>query len=71
MFDFVKCEEEPSVHKKVSGSAVNFLVLYVDDIFLIGNDILFSSVKASLMKEFTMKDLGEAYLYTRLQDIWR
>lgn len=40
MFDFVKCEEEPSVHKKVSGSAVNFLVLYVDDIFLIGNDIL-------------------------------
>ena len=27
------------VYKKISGSAIVFLVLYVDDILLIGNDI--------------------------------
>ena len=38
-FSFVKNKDEPCVYKKVSGSAVVFLVLYVDDILLIGNDI--------------------------------
>ena len=27
------------MYKKVSGSVVTFLVLYVDDILLIGNDV--------------------------------
>jgi Reverse transcriptase (RNA-dependent DNA polymerase) len=37
------------------------LVLYVDDILLIGNDILiFDSVKSSLSRIFSIKDLGEA-----------
>jgi hypothetical protein len=31
--------DEPYVYKKVSGSGVIFLILYVDDILLIGNDI--------------------------------
>ena len=38
-----------------------FLVLYVDDILLIGNNVkMLSSVKAWLFKQFDMKDLGEA-----------
>ncbi|WVZ93414.1 hypothetical protein U9M48_039394 [Paspalum notatum var. saurae] len=53
--------EEPCVYKKVSGSALVFLVLYVDDILLIGNDIpMLEAVKDSLRKSFSMKDLGEA-----------
>ena len=49
------------VYKKISGSAITFLVLYVDDILLIGNDVgMLSSVKAWLSKNFSMKDLGEA-----------
>ncbi|XP_020081861.1 uncharacterized protein LOC109705542 [Ananas comosus] len=56
-----KNEEEPCVYKKVSGRAVTFLVLYVDDVLLIGNDIpMLTSVKIWLSKEFFMKDLGEA-----------
>jgi len=39
MFDFVRCEEEPCVYKKVSGSTIVFLLLYVDDILLIRNYI--------------------------------
>ena len=38
-FGFIKNEDEPCVYKKVSGSAIVFLVLYVDDILLIENDI--------------------------------
>ena len=53
--------DEPCEHKKTSGSAVVFLVLYVDDILLIGNDVsLLQSVKILLSKNFSMKDLGEA-----------
>lgn len=60
-FDFSQNPDEPCVYKKVSGSAVVFLVLYVDDILLIGNDIsVLQSVKIWLSKTFSMKDLGEA-----------
>ena len=45
----------------MSGSSVAFLILYVDDILLIGNDIKFlDSTKGYLDKNFSMKDLGEA-----------
>ena len=38
-----------------------FLVLYVDDIVLIGNDIVkLSDIKVWLAQQFNMKDLGEA-----------
>ena len=52
---------EAYISKKVSGSSVAFLILYVDDILLIGNDIEFHvSIKGYLNKSFSMKDLGEA-----------
>ena len=60
-YDFVKNEDEPCVYRKVSGSAISFLVLYVDDILIIGNDIgMLSTIKAWLSRHFSMKDLGEA-----------
>jgi hypothetical protein len=55
-FGFIKNIEEPCVYKKVSGSTVVFLVLYVDDILLIGNDIPMMVVIKSSLGE----DLGEA-----------
>ena len=49
------------MYKKTGGSAVVFLVLYVDDILLIENDIsILQSVKIGLSKNFSMKDLREA-----------
>jgi hypothetical protein len=45
----------------MSGSSVSFLVLYVDDTLLIGNDVqMLNSVKEYLNINFSMKDLGEA-----------
>ena len=60
-FGVIKKEEETCVYKKESGSYVAFLILYVDDILLIGNNIpMLESVKTSLKNSFSMKDLGEA-----------
>jgi hypothetical protein len=49
------------VYKKFSGSSVGFLILYVDDMLLIGNDAKFlSTIKEYLKSVFSMNDLGEA-----------
>ena len=48
-----------------------FLVLYVDDILLIGNDVgAISSVKVLLSSQFDIKDLGEANFILGIK-IWR
>ena len=45
-FGFIKNMDEPCVYKKTSGSAIVFLVLYVDDILFIKNDIpILQSIK--------------------------
>jgi hypothetical protein len=60
-FGFVKNIEEPCVYKKVSGSAVVFLVLYVDDLLLIRNDIpMLEVIEFLFRKSILMKDLGES-----------
>ena len=49
------------IYKKVSGSSVAFLILYVDDILLIKIDTEFlDSIKGYLNKNFSMEDLDEA-----------
>ena len=59
--EFIKNEDEPCVYKKISGGVITFVVLYVDDILLIGNDVgMLSLVKAWLSKNLSTKDLGEA-----------
>ena len=60
-YGFIQTFGEACIYKKVSGSSVAFLILYVDDILLIGNDMEFlDSIKGYLNKSFSMKDLGEA-----------
>ena len=60
-FGFNKNVDESCMYKKTSGSAIVFLVLYVDDILLIGNDIpMLQSIKIWLSQKSSMRDLGEA-----------
>ena len=48
-YGFIRTFGEAYVYKKVSGSPVAFLILYVDGILLIGNDIEFlDSIKRIL-----------------------
>ena len=52
-FGFIQSYGEACIYKKVSGCSVAFLILYVDDILLIGNDIEFmDSIKGYLNKSF-------------------
>ncbi|GJW65420.1 retrotransposon protein, putative, ty1-copia subclass [Tanacetum coccineum] len=60
-FGFAQNLDEPCRYQKASGSNLTFLILYVDDIIIMGNHILsLQSVKSYLVKCFAMKDLGEA-----------
>nr|GFC08478.1 retrotransposon protein, putative, Ty1-copia subclass [Tanacetum cinerariifolium] len=60
-FGFIQNRDEPCVYRKASGSDVVFLILYVDDILIMGNNIpRLKEVKDYLGKCFSMKDLGEA-----------
>nr|GEV11905.1 Pol polyprotein [Tanacetum cinerariifolium] len=60
-FGFTQNLDEPCVYQKASGINVTFLILYVDDIIIMGNHIpSLQSVKDYLGKCFAMKDLGEA-----------
>ena len=53
--------EELCIYKWANDPIVVFLVLCVDDILLIGNDVLaLQRIKIWLSSQFSMKDLGEA-----------
>ena len=55
--------------KTVNGLAI-YLLLYVDDIFLMGNNVsLLSNVKNWLAEQFHMKDLREASYVLGIQII--
>ncbi|KAL0287108.1 UNVERIFIED_CONTAM: Retrovirus-related Pol polyprotein from transposon TNT 1-94 [Sesamum angustifolium] len=60
-YNFIKNEFDPCVQKKISRSTVVYLVLYLDDILLIGNDVkMLGDIKAWLSTQFSIKDMGEA-----------
>ncbi len=60
-YGFTQFDDEPCVYKLIHEGSVVFLILYVDDILLIGNDVgKLSEIKIWLAKQFDMKDLGEA-----------
>nr|GEW61642.1 hypothetical protein [Tanacetum cinerariifolium] len=58
---FTQNHDEPCVYQKASGSYVAILILYVDDILLMGNNILMlQDVKSYFGRSFAMKDLRDA-----------
>nr|GEV72844.1 retrotransposon protein, putative, Ty1-copia subclass [Tanacetum cinerariifolium] len=60
-FGFTQNPDEPCVYLKASGSYIVILILYVDDILLMGNNIpMLQDVKSYLGRSFAMKDLGDA-----------
>ena len=70
-YGFDQCSDESCVYKKCNGSVVVFLVLYVDDILLIGSNVgVLSSVKVWLSSQFDMKDLGEASHILGIKLLW-
>ncbi|KAA0046971.1 gag/pol protein [Cucumis melo var. makuwa] len=58
----------PVAMLKIINNSVDFLVMYVDDILLTGNDVgLQTDIKQWLAAQFQMKDLGEAQFVLGIQ----
>ncbi|KAL0331706.1 UNVERIFIED_CONTAM: Retrovirus-related Pol polyprotein from transposon TNT 1-94 [Sesamum angustifolium] len=58
-YGFIKNELDFCIYKTISGSSVVYLMLYVDDILLIGNDVkMLRDIKVWFSTQFFMKDMG-------------
>ena len=69
-YGFEQNIDEPRVYQLKANQIVVFLVLFVNDILLIGNNVKkLSDVKNWLSTQFQMKDLGEASYVLRIQII--
>jgi hypothetical protein len=64
---FSKSYADTNLYYKVVNDALVILLLYVDDLFLIGVEPLIIHCKRELASEFDMKDLGIMHYYLRLE----
>eukprot|EP00253_Pinus_taeda_P018421 PITA_18421 len=67
---FVKSDAYPNLYYLVIENKPLVLVLYVDDIFLIGSSRLIKDYKKNLATEFDMKDLGQMHYFLGLE-VWQ
>jgi hypothetical protein len=68
-FGFIKNVEKACAYKMVNGSAVVFLVLFVDDILLIENDILMMEVVKSSLRKFLNERFRRNDIHFRHKDL--
>jgi hypothetical protein len=67
---FTKNDANPNLYYKVENGFPLILVLYVDDLFLIGDEKLIVGCKRELALEFEMKDLGLMHYFLGLE-VWQ
>ena len=64
---FQKNDVDSNIYLRIIKNQPLFLVLYVDDIFLNGEDSLIDWCKKELTNEFEMKDLGALHYFLVLE----
>jgi hypothetical protein len=67
---FSKSHADPNLYYKVVDNAPMILLLYVDELFIIGEESLIIHCKKELASEFDMKDLGLMHYYLGLE-VWQ
>eukprot|EP00253_Pinus_taeda_P024934 PITA_24934 len=67
---FVKSDADPNLYYLVVENEPLILVLYVDNLFLIGSSRLIEDCKKNLAREFDMKDLGRMHYFLGLE-VWQ
>ena len=67
---FTKSKADSNLYYKVEGGYPVILLLYVDDLFLIGVDGLITNTKRKLAAEFEMKDLGMMHYFLGME-VWK
>jgi hypothetical protein len=66
---FQRSEADPNLYFLL-GKEPLILVLYVDDLFLTGDEQLIADCKVNLAAEFEMKDLGLMHYFLRFE-VWQ
>ena len=67
---FTKSKADPNLYMKVMEDELVILLLYVDDLFLNGNEKHITDCKKKLDEEFEMKYLGLIHYFLRLE-VWQ
>ena len=64
---FTKSKEDSNLVFKVEGGRPVMLLLYVDDLFLIGKEELIRDARRRLAVEFEIKDLGMMHYFLGME----
>ena len=64
---FTKSKTDSNLYFKVEDGKLMILLLYVDDLFLTGDQKLIEKIKKELVVEFKMKDLGMMHHFLGLE----
>ena len=67
---FSKSKADSNLYYKVDDDEIMILLLYVDDLFLTGEDKPINGCKKNLTTEFEMKDLGMMHYFLGLE-VWQ
>jgi hypothetical protein len=67
---FTKSKSDPNLYFKVMNDETVILLLYVDDLFLTGEEKLITDCKIKLNAKFEMKDLGPMHYFLGLE-VWK
>jgi hypothetical protein len=67
---FTKSKADSNLYFKVMNDEPAILLLYVDDLFLTGEEKLITDCKKKLAAEFEMKDLGLMHYFLGLE-VWQ
>ena len=67
---FTKSKVDSNLYYKVEDDRLMILILYVDDLFLAGEDKPINGCKKKLSAEFEMKDLGMMHYFLGLE-VWQ
>ena len=67
---FTKSKEDSKIYLKVEGRRLVILLLYVDDLFLTGDEELIKYARRILSIEFEIKDLGMMHYFLGME-VWQ
>ena len=67
---FTKSKDDPNIYMNIMDDEPAILLLYVNDVFLIGNEKQIKDCKKNLAEEFEMKDLGLMHYFLGLE-VWQ
>ena len=67
---FTKSKSDPNLYLKIVEDEPVILLLYVDELFLTGNEKQIMESKKKLAEEFEMKDLGLMHYFLGLE-VWQ